>query len=140
MKKKGQVAEADVASGIDIEVLMASFVEDNTSQGKNWIFDSGNIVHVCFQKKMFNFLVAKEERDCQDGRWLCLRGHRHWDSEGYRKRWDGGCSEGGPICPGRTVQSNIHRGARPKGYQIQVQQGVVTVSQEDKVILKGEEC
>jgi len=35
LKKKGQAAEADVASSVeDTEVLMASYVEDNTSQGK----------------------------------------------------------------------------------------------------------
>jgi len=35
LKKKGQVIEADVASGVsDTEILMASYVEDNTSQGK----------------------------------------------------------------------------------------------------------
>ena len=63
MKKKGQLAEAGVAlSSLEkIEVLMA-FNEDNTSQGKSWIFDSGNTVHVCSQKELFNnFLVTKEE-------------------------------------------------------------------------------
>ena len=35
--------------------------EDNTSQGKNWIFDSGSTVHVCSQKELFNSLLAKEE-------------------------------------------------------------------------------
>ena len=35
LKKKGQAAEADVVmSGVDTEVLMASYVDDNTSQGK----------------------------------------------------------------------------------------------------------
>jgi len=40
LKKKGQAAEADAAiSGVeDIEVLM-TFYEENTSQGKVWIFD-----------------------------------------------------------------------------------------------------
>jgi len=39
LKKKGQAA--DVASGVKYtEVLIASYVEDNTSQGKGWIFDS----------------------------------------------------------------------------------------------------
>ena len=42
------------------EVLMASN-KDNTSQGKGWIFDSGSTIHVCSQKELFNFLVAKEE-------------------------------------------------------------------------------
>ena len=35
------------------EVLMA-FNEDNTSQGKGLIFDSGSTVHVCSQKELFN--------------------------------------------------------------------------------------
>ena len=35
--------------------------EDNTSQGKGWIFDSGSTVHVCSQKELINSLVAKEE-------------------------------------------------------------------------------
>ena len=62
MKKKGQTTEADVElRGLEeTEVLMASN-EDNTSQGKGWIFDSSSIVHVCSQKKPFNSLVAKEK-------------------------------------------------------------------------------
>ena len=39
---------------------MASY-EDNTSQGKSWIFDSDSTVHVCPQKELFNSLVAKKE-------------------------------------------------------------------------------
>ena len=39
---------------------MASY-ENNTSQDKGWIFDSGSTVHVCSQKELFNiFLVAKK--------------------------------------------------------------------------------
>ena len=54
--------EAEVAIGVeDTEILMASY-EDNTSQGKDWIFDSGSTVHVCSQKELFdNSLVEKEE-------------------------------------------------------------------------------
>jgi len=38
--------KADVAmSGIDTEILMASYVENNTSQGKCWIFDFGSTIH-----------------------------------------------------------------------------------------------
>ena len=44
----------------DTKVLMVSYV-DNTSQGKNWIFDLGSTVHVCSQKELFNSLVVKEE-------------------------------------------------------------------------------
>ena len=41
---------------------MTPYVEDNTSQGKCWIFDSGSTVHVCSHKELFNnSLVAKEE-------------------------------------------------------------------------------
>ena len=43
---------------------MASYVEDNTSQDKGWIFDSDSTVHVCSQKELFNSLVVKEEGDC----------------------------------------------------------------------------
>ena len=38
-KEQEQATEVDVASGVDIEILMTSYVEDNTSQGKNWIFE-----------------------------------------------------------------------------------------------------
>jgi len=41
---------------------MSSYVEDNTSQGKSWIFDSDSTVHICSHKDMFNSLVAKEKR------------------------------------------------------------------------------
>ena len=44
----------------DTEVLIASYA-DNTSQGKNQIFDSGSTAHVCSQKELFKFLLAKEE-------------------------------------------------------------------------------
>ena len=35
--------------------------EDNTSQGKCWIFDSRSTVYVCSQKELFNSLVIKKE-------------------------------------------------------------------------------
>ena len=62
VEKKEARSETDVAlSGVeDTQVLMASY-ENNTSQGKSWIFDSGNTVHLCSQKELFNSLVAKEE-------------------------------------------------------------------------------
>ena len=34
-RKKRQVVEADITSGANVEVLMAFYVEDNTSQDKN---------------------------------------------------------------------------------------------------------
>ena len=39
---KGQAAKANRASSVDTEVLMAFYIEDNISQGKSWIFDSGS--------------------------------------------------------------------------------------------------
>jgi len=35
LKKKGKVAETDITSGVEIKVLMASYIEDSTSQGKS---------------------------------------------------------------------------------------------------------
>ena len=62
MKKKGQAAEADITlSGVEDTEVLIVFYEDNTSQDKSWIFDSDSTVHVCFQKELFNSLVAKEE-------------------------------------------------------------------------------
>ena len=62
MKKKRQAAEADVAlTGIEnTEVLIASY-ENNTSQGRGWIFYSDSTVYVCFQKELFNSLIVKKE-------------------------------------------------------------------------------
>ena len=40
---------------------MTSYIEENTSQGKSWIFDSGSTIHVRSQKELFNSLVEKEE-------------------------------------------------------------------------------
>ena len=49
-------------SGVsDTEVLIAFYIEDNTSPEKNWIFYSGSTIHVCSHKEMFNSLVTKEE-------------------------------------------------------------------------------
>ena len=55
--------ETDVATSgvLYTEVLMDSYIEENTSQGKSWIFDSASTVHLCSQKELFNFLVTKEE-------------------------------------------------------------------------------
>ena len=50
------------------------------------------------------------------------------------------CFEVGPVYPRGMVQSYIHRVLDEEERQIQVQQGVVMVSQEDKVILKEEKC
>jgi len=47
LKKKRQAADTDIANFVDTEVLMASNIEDNTSQGKDWRFDLCSTVHVC---------------------------------------------------------------------------------------------
>jgi len=69
LKRKGQAVEADVIS--NIKVLIASYVEHNTSQGKSWIFDSNSTVHVCSYKKMFNSLVQRRKGISKWG-WLGL--------------------------------------------------------------------
>jgi len=62
-EKKWQTMEADVGmSGVDIEVLMTSYVEDNTSQGKDKIFDSASTVCICFHKEMFNPWLQRRKR------------------------------------------------------------------------------
>jgi len=62
IEKKGQTMEVDVTmSSVDIEILMASYVEENTSQGEGRIFDFSSTVHVYFYKEIFSSLVAMEE-------------------------------------------------------------------------------
>ena len=62
VEEEGAVTKTDVASSVDdIEVLMASYVEDNTSQCKNLILDSGITIYLCSQKELFNSLVVKEK-------------------------------------------------------------------------------
>ena len=60
--QKRQAAEADVASGVeDTEILMASY-EENISQSKVYIFDSGVWFMYVLRKELFNnSLIAKEE-------------------------------------------------------------------------------
>ena len=48
-------------SGIETEVLTTSIIEDNTSQGKGWVLDSGSAVHICSHKKTFDSYVGKEK-------------------------------------------------------------------------------
>jgi len=51
LKKKEQAAQTEAASGVEgTKVLMTSYVEENISQDKYWIFNLGSTVHVCFQK------------------------------------------------------------------------------------------
>jgi len=136
LKKKGQAAETDVASGVEnTEILIASY-ENNTSQSKGWIFDSGSTVHVCFQKELFNnSLIVKEE--------------------GIVKVVDGSACEvigtGTIKVTGRDGTMRALEAVRyilearynlisirmldEEGCWIQVQQGVITASQGDRVIL-----
>jgi len=108
---------------------MTSYVEDNTSQSKNWIFDSGSTVHVCFQKELFNSLISKEE--------------------GTNKMVDdSACEVIGTVTVKVTKRDETVRALEvvryvseawynlifigvldEEGYQIQVQQGIVTVNQ-----------
>ena len=111
-ENKGQAAEADIASGVHNEVLMSSYIEDKTSQGENWIFDSSSTVHVCSQKELFNFLVAKERVIVKMVDGSTCEVISIGIIKVTKKRWDNACSGGDPVCPGGTIQSNIHKGAR----------------------------
>ena len=94
-------------SGLEeTKVLMASY-KDNTSQGKSWIFDSGSTVHVCSQKELFNSLVAKEEGIVKmvDGSACEVIGT---GTVKVTER-NSACSGGGLVCPGGTIQPNIHK-------------------------------
>jgi len=64
---------------------MASYIEDNTSQSKGWIFDSGSTVHVCSQKELLHSLVAKKNEIVKN--WKKLRGKKTGDIENQRY-WD----------------------------------------------------
>jgi len=137
LKKKRQAAEADVAiSSGDIEVLMVFYVKDNTPQDKCWIFDSASIVYVFYHKEMFKSLVVKVEGivkivdgstckvidtgtvnvTCRDGTVRALEAVRHF------------------------LEAMSIRVLDKEECRIKVHQGIVTVSQEDMVILKGEKC
>ena len=61
VEEEREDAEADIASDIEDTEVLITFYEDNTSQGKRWIFDSGSTVHVCSQKELFNSLTVNKE-------------------------------------------------------------------------------
>jgi len=64
------------------------------------------------KKELFNSLVAKEGTvKMVNGSTCEVIGT--WTVK-VRKRWDGECSGGGTVCPGDTVQSNIHKGSTKK--------------------------
>ena len=91
---------------------MAYYVEDNTFQIK-----AGSLIRVLWYmyvprrsyiitpwlQKRKGIIKMVDDSACE---------FLYWDSQYYRKRWDIACSGGALICPGSTVQSNIHRGAQ----------------------------
>jgi len=118
------------------KVLMASY-EDNTSQGKNWIFDSGRTVHVCSQKELFNSLVAKEEGTVKMVDDSACEVIGTWTIKVTERD--------GTMCALEAVQyipearyNLISIGVLDEERcRIQMQQGVITVNQEDRIILEG---
>jgi len=133
--------EADVAtSGVDFEVLMTFYVEDNTSQSKCWIFDSGSMVHVYSHKEMFNSLVANEEETVKmvNGSTCEIIGTKIINVT-YR---DGTVHALKAVWYVSEVWYNlIFIGVLDKeGCLIQMQQGIAKISYRDMVILKGEKC
>jgi len=132
LKKEQAVATNIVISGVNTEVLMTSYVEDNTSQGKDWIFDSDSIVHVYSHKEMFNSLAANEEGavkmvegstcevistgtinvTCRDGMMRALEMIRYVLEARYN-----------------LISIEV---LDEEGCRIQVQQGVITVNQGDR--------
>ena len=69
-----------------------------------------------------------------------MRGHWHWDDQGYRKRGTVYALEVVQYVPEARYNLISIRVLDEEGFQIQVQQDIVTVSQGDRVILKGEKC
>jgi len=116
-------------SGINTEVLMASYVEDNISQGKGKIFDSDSTVHACSHKDMFYFLVAKEKEIVKivDGSACKIINTETVNIIGR----DGMVRALKAVRYVREAQYNLIfiRVLDKGGCRIQVQQGVVTISQ-----------
>ena len=62
IEEEGASEEADIAlSGLEETKVLMAFNEDNTSQSKGWIFESGSTVHVCSQKELCNSLVQRRK-------------------------------------------------------------------------------
>ena len=93
-----------------------------------------------FPKWTVQLFSCRGERDCQDGRWLDLRGHLHWDSQGYWKWWDNAYYGGALVCPQARYNLISIRVLDEEECRIQVQKSVIIVSQGDMVILEGEKC
>jgi len=99
LKKKRQAAEADVVRGVeDTEVLMTSYVENNISQCKGWIFESGSTVYVCFEKELFNSWLQRRKGL---SRWWMVRLVRSSALGQSRLQKEMGqcCSGGSPVRP-----------------------------------------
>jgi len=118
---------------------MASY-KNNTSQGKGWIFDSDSTVHACSQKELFNFLVVKEKEIIK----MVDRSTCKVIDTGIVKvtKRDETVRALEAVRYVQEARYNLIsiRVFDEKVCQIQVQQGAVTVSQEDRVILKREKC
>ena len=117
---------------------MASYIEDNTYQDKDWIFDSDSTVHVCSHKDMFNSLVAKKEGTVKmmDGSTCKVIGTETINV--IERDWTVRALEAVQYVLEARYNLISIRVLDEKGYQIQVQQDAVTVSQGDMVILKEE--
>ena len=127
-------------SGLEETEVLTASNEDNTSQGKDWIFDSDSMVHICSQKELFNSLVAKEERivklaDCSTCEVIGIGIVKVTERDGIVRALE----VVRYVLEVRYSLISI-RVLDEEGFQIQVQQGVVIVSQGEMVILEGEKC
>ena len=115
---------------------MASYVENNTSHGKSYIFDFGSTVHVYSHEEMFNSLVAKEDGTVKmvDGSACEIIGTGTERDETVR------ALEAVRYVPETRYNVISIRVLDEERCQIQVQQEIVTVSQGDGVLLNGEKC
>jgi len=61
IEEERKTAEADVAECVLDFYMLKTSIDNNTFTDKSWILDSDSAIHVCFQKEMLSFLVAKKE-------------------------------------------------------------------------------
>ena len=117
---------------------MASYIKDNTSQGKGWIFDSGSTVHVCSQKELFNSLVTKEEGTVKMVDSLASKVIDTGTIKITERDETVRVLEAVQYVSEARYNLISIELLDEEGYHIQVQQSVVTVSQRDRVILEEE--
>ena len=116
---------------------MASYVENNTSQGKSYIFDFGSTVHVYSHEEMFNSLIGKEEGNVKIVDSACeVIGTGTVNITGTNRTVR--ALEAVRYVPEARYKLISIRALDKEGCQVQVQQSIVTVSQGDRVILKGD--